>query len=129
MFILVALGLHCCTWAQAFPIVASVGYSLLRCAGFSLWWPLLWTTASRHVGFRSWSTRVQECGTWAELLHSLWDLPGLGLEPMFPELADGFLTTRPPGKPWTLFLDSTYKQYHMVFVFLCLTDFTPYDSL
>ena len=28
----------------------------------------------------------------------MWDLPGLGLEPVFPELAGGFLTTVPPGK-------------------------------
>ena len=27
------------------------------------------------------------------------------------------------------FLDSTYKQYHMKFVFLCLTYFTQYDNL
>ena len=29
----------------------------------------------------------------------MWDLPGPGLEPMFPALAGGFLTTAPPGKP------------------------------
>ena len=29
----------------------------------------------------------------------------------------------------TIFLDSTYKQYHMTFVFLCLTYFTQYDDL
>ena len=29
----------------------------------------------------------------------MWDLPGPGLEPMCPELAGGFLTTAPPGKP------------------------------
>ena len=27
------------------------------------------------------------------------------------------------------FLDCTYKRYHMVFVFLCLTYFTEYDNL
>ena len=26
----------------------------------------------------------------------------------------------------TIFLDSTYKQYYMIFVFLCLTYFTQY---
>ena len=30
---------------------------------------------------------------------AMWDLPGPGLEPMSPELAHGFLTTAPPGKP------------------------------
>ena len=29
----------------------------------------------------------------------MWDLPGPGIEPMSFELADGFLTTGPPGKP------------------------------
>ena len=35
----------------------------------------------------------------------MWDLPGLGLEPVSPALAGGFLTTAPPGKPlmWTIF--------------------------
>ena len=28
----------------------------------------------------------------------------------------------------SLFLDSTYKRYHMIFVFLCLTYFTQYDN-
>ena len=29
----------------------------------------------------------------------MWDLPGPRLEPVSPELAGGFLTTVPPGKP------------------------------
>ena len=29
----------------------------------------------------------------------MWDLPGLGLKPVSPALAGGFLTTAPPGKP------------------------------
>ena len=29
----------------------------------------------------------------------MWDLPGPGLEPVFPALAGGFFTTVPPGKP------------------------------
>ena len=28
----------------------------------------------------------------------MWDLPRLGLEPVFPALAGGFFTTVPPGK-------------------------------
>ena len=28
----------------------------------------------------------------------MWDLPGPGIEPMFPALAGGFLTTGPPGQ-------------------------------
>ena len=41
---------------------ASGGYSLLWCAGFSLWWLLLLrSTGSRRVGFSS-------CGTWASVV-------------------------------------------------------------
>ena len=41
-------------------VVASGGYSLLRCAGFSLrWLLLLWGTGSRCMGFSSCGTRAQ----------------------------------------------------------------------
>ena len=33
----------------------------------------------------------------------MWDLPGLGIEPVSPALAGGFLNTAPPGKPWFLY--------------------------
>ena len=29
----------------------------------------------------------------------MWDLPRLGIDPMFPALVGGFFTTEPPGKP------------------------------
>ena len=45
-----------------FSLVASRGYSSLRCAGFSLrWLLLLWSMVSRCTGFSS-------CGTWAQQL-------------------------------------------------------------
>ena len=41
-------------------IAVSRGYSLLRWAGFSLWWLLsLWSTGSRIVGFSSCSMLAQ----------------------------------------------------------------------
>ena len=45
-----------------FSLVAAwEGYSLLRWAGFSLWWLLLlWSTGSRHVGFSSCGTQAQQ---------------------------------------------------------------------
>ena len=74
-------------------VAASGGYSSLWCVGFSLGWLLLlWSKGSRCAGFSS-------CGAWAQLFHSMWDLPRPGLEPMSPALAGGFLTTAPPGKP------------------------------
>ena len=38
-------------------------------------------------------------GAWGELLRGMWDLPGPGIEHVSPELAGGFFTTEPPGKP------------------------------
>ena len=36
--------------------------------------------------------QTQGSGTWAQLLHGMWDLPGSGIEPMSPALAGGFFT-------------------------------------
>ena len=75
------------------PVAVSGGYSSLRCTGFSLRWPLpLRSTGSRPVGLSS-------CGARAQLLCGMWDLPRLGLEPMFPALAGGLPNTAPPRKP------------------------------
>ena len=52
---------------------------LIPCTGFSLWWLLL----LEFEGSRA----------WAYLLRGMWDLPGLGKEPMFSALADRFLAT------------------------------------
>ena len=86
-------------------VAASGGYSSTWCMDFSLWCLLLlWSTGSRHTGFssscgsRALEHRLSSCGTWAQLLHGMWDLPGPGLEPVSPALAGGFLTTVPPGK-------------------------------
>ena len=35
--------------------------------------------------------------------YGMWNLPGPGIEPVFPALAAGFLTTGPPGKSWQEF--------------------------
>ena len=81
------------------------GYSSLQCAGLSLRWPLLlWSTGSRRTGFSSCGLkalerRLSSCGTRAQLLRDMWDLPGPGLEPVSPALAGGFSTIVPPGKP------------------------------
>ena len=42
--------------------------------------------------------RLNSCGAWAQLFHSMWHLPRSGIEPMSPPLADGFFTES-PGKP------------------------------
>ena len=43
--------------------------------------------------------RLSNCGSRAQLLRGMWDLPRPGLEPVSPALAGGFLTTASPGKP------------------------------
>ena len=81
----------------------------------SLLWPvgttLHWGAQASHCGglscFRAQSlgTRasvvatcgLHNCRVWASLLHSVWDLPGLGIELMSSALA-GRLSTVPPGK-------------------------------
>ena len=43
--------------------------------------------------------RLNSCGTQAQQLCGMWDLPRSGIEPRTPELAGGFFITKPPGKP------------------------------
>ena len=42
--------------------------------------------------------RLSSCGIQAYLLHSMWNLPRPGIEPMSPVLADRLLSTAPPGE-------------------------------
>ena len=79
---------HCssfsCCGAQVLGVQASVGVALgLGICG---------SPALEH--------RLSSCGAWAFLLHSMWDIPGPGLEPVSSASAGGFLTTVPPGKPY-----------------------------
>ena len=59
----------------------------------------LTVTASLVAEHRLQTCRLSSCGSQAQLLCGMWDLPRPGLEPMSPALAGGFLTTAPPGKP------------------------------
>ena len=97
----------------AFLYLQQVGATLwFPCKGSSLRWPLV----AKHrllgyVGFSGCSTWAQQLhpwglehslssGTWAQLLCSMWSLPGQGIEPVSPALAGRFFTTKqPPGKP------------------------------
>ena len=97
---LAALGLPCCV--RAFSSCGEWGLLFVAVRGLCIAL-LLWSRGSRHAGFRSCGLRAQEhrlssCGAWVLLLHGMWHLPGLGLEPVSPALAGGFLTTAPPGK-------------------------------
>ena len=47
--------------------------------------------------------RLSNCGSRAQLLRGMWDLPRPGLELVSPALAGKFSTTAPPGKPCSFF--------------------------
>ena len=55
--------------------------------------------------------RLSTCGSRAQLLHGMWDLPRPGLEPVSPALAGRLSTTAPPGKPsFSLFVYESNMQ-------------------
>ena len=88
-------------------IFGCVGSSFL-CKGFLQLWQ---AGATLHCGARAsiaaslvaehrlQTRRLSSCGSRAQLLRGIWDLPRPGLEPVSPELAGAFSTTAPPGKP------------------------------
>ena len=90
-----------------------------HCGGFSCWGArALGVQASVVVacrlsscGSRAPERRLSSCAAWAQLLCSVWDLPGPGLKPVPPALAGGFLTTAPPGKPLRYFLCLESRSY------------------
>ena len=56
--------------------------------------------------------RLSSCGSRAQLLRGMWNLPRPGLEPVSPALAGRFSTTAPPGKPVPqLFILSTTEAH------------------
>ena len=85
------LGLHFC--ARAFSSCGKRGPLFIAVHG-----PLT-ITASLVAEHRLQTRRLSNCGSRAQLLRGMWDLPRPGLEPVSPALAGRFSTTAPPGKP------------------------------
>ena len=96
--------------------------------------------ASHYRGLSCWEHRLQtcrlsSCGSQAQLLHGMWDLPRPGLEPVSPALAGRFSTTAPPGKPSLSLLKDNFPGYRILgwclFLF-CFSQhfkyFTPLSS-
>jgi len=50
----------------------------------------------------------------------MWDIPGSGMELMYPALAEGFFTAKPPGKPLCVVLQFT-KIFSYIWIHLLLT--------
>ena len=111
--LLSVLGLHCSTGflqLRELRLLSACGARASHCGGFSSWGAgLLGEQASVLVAqvlrsFGSWSLehRLNSCGAWAQLLQGMWDLPGLGIEPISPALAGGFfLAQSHEGRPLT----------------------------
>ena len=53
--------------------------------------------------------RLSNCGSRAQLLRGMWDLPRPGLELVSPALAGRFSSTAPPGKPQALPLSESFQ--------------------
>ena len=88
---LAVLDLHLCT--RAFSSCGEQGPLLIAVRG-----PLT-VAASLVAEHRLQTHRLSSCGSRAQPLRSMWDLPRPGLEPVSPALAGGLSTTAPPGKP------------------------------
>ena len=87
------LGLRFC--ARAFSSCGEQGPLFIAVRG-----PLT-IAASLVAEHRLQMRRLSNCGSQAQLLRGMWDLPRSGLEPVSPALAGRFSTTAPPGKPWS----------------------------
>ena len=81
--------------------------------------------ASLVVEHRLQTRRLSNCGSRAQLLHGMWDLPRPGLEPVSPALAGRFSTTAPPGKPYPfifnviIFVVGLRSTNFLFFFYLC----------
>ena len=93
---LAVLGLRFC--ARAFSSCGERGPLFIAVRG-----PLT-VTASLVAEHRLQTHRLSSCGSRAQLLCGMWDLPRPGLEPVSPALAGRFSTTAPPGKPLSVVL-------------------------
>ena len=96
IYFLAVLGLHFC--ARAFSSWGKRGPLFIAVRG-----PLT-VAASPVVEHRLQTRRLSSCGSRAQLLRGMCDLPRPGLEPASPALAGRFSTTASPGKPPCCFL-------------------------
>ena len=85
------LGLRFC--ARAFSSCSKQGPLLIAVHG-----PLT-IAASLVAEHRLQTRRLSNCGSRAQLLCGMWDLPRPGPEPVSPAWAGRLSTTAPPGKP------------------------------
>ena len=88
------------------------GEQASHCSGFSCcgarvlgaWASVVVARGLSSCGSWALEHRLSSCGARSSLIRGLWDLPGLGLEPVSPALVGGFFTA-PPGKSGMPFLN------------------------
>ena len=95
LFIFAVLGLRFCV--RAFCSCGERGPLFIAVRG-----PLT-VAASLVAEHRLQTRRLSSCGSRAQLLRGMRDLPRPGLEPVSPALAGRLSTTAPPGKPLSYF--------------------------
>ena len=99
------------------------GAQASHCSSFSLWSTGSWCAGFSSCGTRALEHRLSSGGARAQLLLSMWDLPGPGIKPVSPALAGGFLSSAPPGKSLCIFWIIALYQVCLLQVFspgLCL---------
>ena len=111
------LGLRFC--ARAFSSCGKRGPLFITVRG-----PLT-IAASLLAEHRLQTRRLSNCGSRAQLLRGMWDLPRPGLEPVSPALAGRFSITAPPGKPELFFFNNFFNCNYLLEC-LCLTFSHPF---
>ena len=106
------LGLRFC--ARAFSSCGKWGPLFITVRG-----PLT-IAASLLAEQRLQTCRLSNCGSRAQLLRGMWDLPRPGLEPVSPALAGRCSTTAPPGKPLYSVLSELFNVHPIHFYRLTL---------
>ena len=110
-----------CFCARAFSSCSKRGPLFIAVCG-----PLI-IAASPVAEHRLQTCRLSNCGSRAQLLRGMWDLPRPGLEPVSPALAGSFSTTTPPGKPQLIYTLSVFPLFDFLGVYqtLCLVSVLP----
>ena len=101
---------------QCWVFVSVRGLSLVVASGGLLFIAVrgpLTVAASLVAEHRLQTRRLSSCGSQAQSLRGMWDLPRPGLEPVCPALAGRFSTTAPPGKPLFFLFKKTPPHFNI----------------
>ena len=109
IFFKVMIHLFIYLFIYLFMAVLGLRFCARAFSSYGKWGPLfiamrrpLTIAASLVAEHRLQTRSLSSCGSQAQLLRGMWDLPRPGLEPVSPALAGRLSTTAPPGKPYFL---------------------------